>query len=372
MEEAVADAETVLEIDFFKRITKNKGKSRLLKGKINAALEIVKRGNSKEIANAFQNIYNINLEPAKVMGEPLFIQIEPTTFCNLKCVMCLSPGPNRQKTHLKAKEFSNLLEKLRFVQKISLVGIGEPLLNPDLPVIIKTAKDRSIMIGIATNGILLDNDLAKNLLDSGIDWINISIDGVNSKTYEKIRGRDEFSTVCKNAEGLQRLLENYKGVGSGIWFTIQRENINELPEMPLLSKMLGFKNLYSQTTHSWGNQGWATKRGYMLDGRHADLLATIAKTRELAKREKISFFPLNIPKNKRRRYCKWPWRSCYISVEGLVTPCCMNGCDPNVINFGSIFEKQFGKIWNSQEYMNFRMQLKSYSPPEICSGCPSF
>ena len=353
----------------------------MFKNKIKIGCSILKSGSYKKITNLFQNIYSVYGEPIEIRSSPLIIQVEPTTYCNLECIMCLSPALGRGRMNMSAKQFSNLLTRFEYTEKISLVGVGEPLLNPELPEFIRLAKKRNIQIGIATNGILLNGELAKRLLDSGIDWINISIDGANSETYKRIRGSDKFDTVIKNAENLQHLIANYKNVESGIWFTIQKENVNELPQMVSLIKSVGYRKLYSQTTHTWGNPDWAKKKGYVLNGNLTELFNSISITEKLSRQYNIDYFPLNVPnppieafegRYNGRRSCKWPWRSCYITVEGFVTPCCMNGCDPNVINFGSIYDLSFEQIWNSPAYQKFRKRLKSAAPPEICIGCPSF
>ena len=93
---------------------------------------------------------------------------------------------------------------------------------------------------------------------------------------------------------------------------------------------------------------------------------------ELAKKEGIDFDYWNIPDKGSRRVCKWPWKACYITVEGYITPCCIHGTNPKVINFGNIFEQGFENIWNCPEYMEFRRRLKSENPPEICIDCPSY
>jgi len=62
--------------------------------------------------------------------------------------------------------------------------------------------------------------------------------------------------------------------------------------------------------------------------------------------------------------CMWPWSSTYITVDGWVTPCC-NIYDPRTLNFGNIFEKDFAAIWGSEEFKEFRCQIKK-GETKIC------
>lgn len=344
----------------------------MLRDKIRITCKILTSTNQKKITNLVRNVYSVCFEPTKCANKPLIVQIEPTTFCNLKCVMCVSPDLTRERQHLSLTQFEKLLEKLNYLEKINLVGVGETLLNPELPGIIRVANKKGIKIGIATNGILLNKDKAKELLDAGIDWLNISIDGANAESYKKIRGNDEFHTILKNARNFQMLLEGYSSVDSAIWFTIQRGNLYELPAMIDLVQSIGYKRLFSQKTHLWGDPAIQLKKEYLLNVDKTVLLKLIAETEELAKSKGVIYTSYNVSSDKRSRSCKWPWRSCYVSVEGFVTPCCLNGCNPQIINFGNIFDNEFEDIWNSSEYKKFRHELKSPNCPEVCKSCPGY
>jgi radical SAM protein with 4Fe4S-binding SPASM domain len=66
--------------------------------------------------------------------------------------------------------------------------------------------------------------------------------------------------------------------------------------------------------------------------------------------------------------CLWPWWSCFITVDGYLTPCCSRP-DPSIFNFGNLIERSFETIWNSSQYVQFRAMLKSGKPPAVCKDC---
>ena len=68
------------------------------------------------------------------------------------------------------------------------------------------------------------------------------------------------------------------------------------------------------------------------------------------------------------RQCVWPWESAYISKTGDVVPCCIIG-DEKVKSFGNLKEKTFSEIWNSNEYINFRKDIKNNNIPDFCKNC---
>lgn len=63
-----------------------------------------------------------------------------------------------------------------------------------------------------------------------------------------------------------------------------------------------------------------------------------------------------------------PWTGAYVSFDGLAMPCCMIAT-PDRMNMGSMADKGVMAIWNSGAYEDFRKQLDSSEPPEICNRC---
>ena len=112
------------------------------------------------------------MEPANVGSRPIFVQIEPTIDCNLRCTTCINPTLKRDTRTLSLSKFKEIIGQLPYVQKISLVGAGEPLLNPELFNIIDYAKSKGLTIGFATNATLINNTIAHRIIDSGLDWLN--------------------------------------------------------------------------------------------------------------------------------------------------------------------------------------------------------
>jgi radical SAM protein with 4Fe4S-binding SPASM domain len=66
--------------------------------------------------------------------------------------------------------------------------------------------------------------------------------------------------------------------------------------------------------------------------------------------------------------CDWPWSGAYFSYQGYAMPCCMVST-PDRINFGKITEQSAETLWNSAPYQQFRDQLSSEEPPEVCRSC---
>ena len=146
-----------------------------------------------------------------------YIRMSITDVCNFKCGYCLPNGyqvdksDNRKFLHLdEIKRLAKCFSELG-ICKIRITG-GEPTVRKDFFEIIKTLKtDSGIQkVVITTNGYHLDQK-AKQLVDSGLNGINISIDSLDRETFKNVTGHDRLSEILKGIKNLQDLgFENIK------------------------------------------------------------------------------------------------------------------------------------------------------------------
>lgn len=151
--------------------------------------------------------------------EPLSLNIEPATFCNLKCEFCIY---SCSKEAIKKEEkffqfmsdetFDIIYQQLHVFKKpiksLSFIGTGEPLLHKRLPEMIAKIKKANLAerVLIVTNGTLLKKELTLNLIAAGVDMIKISVNGLNAEDYQKNCGvQIDFE---KFMEELKYLYEN--------------------------------------------------------------------------------------------------------------------------------------------------------------------
>ena len=140
-----------------------------------------------------------------------YIRLSITDVCNFKCGYCLPNGYQKDKsdnrTFLAAEEIERLAKGLSElgVCKIRLTG-GEPTVRKDFFDIVKILKRNSGIkkTVITTNGYRLDQ-IAKQIVESGLDGINISIDSLNRKTFKNITNHDRLPEILKGIEKLQQL-----------------------------------------------------------------------------------------------------------------------------------------------------------------------
>ena len=146
-----------------------------------------------------------------------YIRMSITDVCNFKCGYCLpngyqvDKGDNRKFLHLdEIKRLAKCFSELG-VCKIRITG-GEPTVRKDFFDIVKVLKFESGIkkVVITTNGYHLDQK-AKQLVDSGLNGINISIDSLDRETFKNITNHDRLPEILQGIKNLQDLgFENIK------------------------------------------------------------------------------------------------------------------------------------------------------------------
>ncbi len=134
---------------------------------------------------------------------PLHVDIELASVCNLKCPMCYTISAEfKQKINAKLMEyelFTKLVDECAVggVYSIRLSFRGESFLHKSIVDCVRYAKQKGIKeVSTLTNGLRLDEDMFRQIMDAGIDWITISFDGLGA-TYEQIRNPAKYERAVE-------------------------------------------------------------------------------------------------------------------------------------------------------------------------------
>lgn len=173
----------------------------------------------------------VNLPRSQEVSDyPLLVDIELASVCNLKCPMCYTISSKfKQKVNAKLMDielYKQLIDEISgHVPAIRLSLRGESFLHKKIIECIRYAKDNGIgEVSSLTNGARLTGQFLKDVIDAGIDWITISIDGIG-ETYEKIRKPIKFDEVLdhikeieayKKEQGLHRPVIKVQGIWPAI------------------------------------------------------------------------------------------------------------------------------------------------------------
>ena len=127
------------------------------------------------------------------LRKPKRIIIEPVNICNLRCPLCPTTTMKRKRGVMKLKEFKEICDSLpSSIKDMELFLAGEPLINPELPEMIKYASEKGINCSVSTNSMLLDKKYTERLLDSGLFRLIVALDGSSKKTHEAYRIGSDF------------------------------------------------------------------------------------------------------------------------------------------------------------------------------------
>ena len=151
---------------------------------------------------------NRNLNKNIPIITPFVLALDPTNACNLKCNFCYMSSSVKKFKKLNMMNLENYKKIINdcteFDKKIKVLRLyknGEPLLNKNIANMIKIAKDSNNFekIDLTTNGTFLNKKLIDDLIKSGLDKINISINGVDKKSYfRNVSVNIEYKDVLNN------------------------------------------------------------------------------------------------------------------------------------------------------------------------------
>jgi len=332
--------------------------------------------------NVLKRIHNLYLRRKDIASRgticrssPIYVQIEPTIRCNLSCTFCNDDIKKRSsKRDMTFLEFQNIFDQFPYLHSINITGYGEPLLNPEIYTMIEYAKSKGVMVFFATNCTLLDAERSARVLESGLDCIIFSIDALTPELYNKVRRGAKLETVIANIKTFMQLVRDQESpIAVKIYAVETRDNLEELPKIVAFAAEVGIGSIRFQSMFDHTGSGQKSVNSALWSSHN--IIGDIRRIRQLAQSLadenaiELETFPL-VPSNEPS--CTMPWSTCYITVEGYVTPCCVQGIDPRVIHFGNLYESSFETIWNNALYQDFRRRMESDDPPWICRSCPRY
>jgi len=199
------------------------------------------------LSNWDLNQQELRTLPEVLRSRPILLYAESTSKCNLHCFMCRLSFPEttrRVRRHMTLDTFARLEPFLEPGSRLSLFGLGEPLLNPDFVEMLRIAKGRGAFVGLNSNAMLLTERIARAMVDLEQDLLVVSFSGGAPETYEKVITGASYDRVLANLRRLNDLKRERTGIGRPLeqvkpllqlQFTAMRSNIRELPDFVRLA-----------------------------------------------------------------------------------------------------------------------------------------
>ena len=267
---------------------------------------------------------------------PLFIDVELTSVCNLRCPFCATTyRSERVKKGFMSDEM--LIKIIDEGSENGLYGVkfnirGEPLLHKGISDYVAYAKKRGLIdVYFNTNAMLLDEKMSQRLIDAGLDRISISVEGFTKEVYEKYRVGADFETVIRNIE----LLQNIKRI-RGIDHPKVRVQAVMLPEL---------RHQKREYADHW--RGLADEVAYL-------------DYKEMKDRKNGIDYPWACPQLWQRMAIWW---------DGTILPC--NHDDDAVLALGTVGKTTIRDAWKSEKLRSVRTAHRRGQSHMVdaCDGC---
>ncbi len=313
---------------------------------------------------------------------------EMTRACNLNCIHCRAGAcPEADPNQLSTQEGLSLIDGIRQVgTPILIMTGGEPLLRPDFFELARYAVKSGLRAVVATNGVLIDEGIARELAKVGIPRASISIDGATAEDHDNFRKiPGAFNASLKGVEFLKSA-----GVGVQINTTLTKRNRGQLARIMKMAEDIGAvafhvfllvptgraKDMsgeemgpreYEETLVEFYNLGLKST---------LETKATCAPQyyrimRQQAAMDGIKVDEVNFGLNARTRGCLGGLSFCFVSHIGELQPCGYFD-----VQAGSVREQSFADLWENASLFN---DLRTFSKLEgkcgkcdylrFCGGC---
>ncbi|MDG6222129.1 MAG: radical SAM protein [Candidatus Bathyarchaeota archaeon] len=307
---------------------------------------------------------------------PRIISWNTTFRCNLKCSHCyVDANKENSFNELNTEQGKVLIDQISELSKpILVLSGGEPLLRDDIFELANYGTKKGLIVTMGTNGTLITDDVAKQLVHSGVRTVAVSVDSDSPKFHDQFRGVK--GAWQKTMEGIKACLRNGLNVQFNV--TVAQQNFENLENIFSMAESYGVKNAHLFFLVSTGRgknikdvtpeiyEGvlnyvfqWNSVHQLNVKPTCAPQFMRIAKQ-------------MNIKNLRYSRGCIAGISYCRITPDGSVTPC------PYLpVSVGNVKDAAFNYIWygseilkalrNYEHHLNGKCGKCEYRI--ICGGC---
>lgn len=288
-----------------------------------------------------RDAYNSYIQGRDTVFEyPPRLIIELTNYCNLDCYFCPRKQMDRDLGYMSTDLFKKIIDEV--AGKTDLIWLhffGESFLHPNIMSFVDYAAGKGTSIGISTNLTLINQDVCRQLFESKLDFLVVSIDSLDKREYERSRIGSSFSSFKSN---LYNLLDMKRNHPENPTITLQFINLADTHQDidKIYDKIVGIKgvSITIKDFYTFANQ--------------------------------MEEFQEYVIEDIQKKLCSEPWCTMGIYWDGTIVPCCndYNG----LCNLGRIDEKStLLGIWNSSRMKNFRAKFlkNQFRDFSLCKRC---
>ena len=310
----------------------------------------------------------VKLEDVAPLKTPFSVHIDVCSYCNFKCSFCFQADTLGKKEKdfphgmMKMDLFKKTVDDLKDfpdrIKKIKIGNHGEPTMHPDLPKHIKYARDSNVadIIEVFTNGSKLNPKLNRELVDAGLQRINISLEGLSSERYLKVAKAkinwDEFLANIKD------LYDYSRKNGDLVIYVKVVNNASELNGKTVFSLSEDEKTYFYKTFGNIADEVYIEK-----------IVPQWAETQE-DKQNELEYTGMYDQKTvKYKKVCPFIFMYLHINHDGIVSPCTLDW--PREVAIGDASKNSASEIWHGKKLKDLQIaQLKGERDQiKFCKDC---
>jgi len=263
---------------------------------------------------------------------PEIVQIESTNICNAKCVFCPRDDMHRRQGIMTVALFRKIVDECveLGITHVRMHNYGEAFIDKKLVEKVRYAKQKGIQeVGMISNGSLITEQIARGMIDAGLDAINISVDASGKEVFESTRVGLKYDKVIANIERLVRLRAESGRRRPKLILSFVRQN-NSADEQAFIEHWRAIADkIHVTDLHNWAG--------------------TLNQESDV-----------NYP-------CYRPWLTFTVLWDGRVSLCCADFDGKTIL--GDLNTHSIAEIWNAEPYRDVRRQHLQSGGPDICRAC---
>lgn len=310
----------------------------------------------------------VNLEDVVPLKTPFSVHIDVCSYCNFKCSFCFQADIKGKKEKnfphgmmsldLFKKTVDQLKEFPNKIKKIKIGNHGEPTMHKNLPEFIRYARDSNTaeIIEVFTNGSKLNPEFNKKIVDSGLQRINISLEGLTEERYLKVaKAKINWSEFVGN---IKNLYEYSRKNGDLVIYVKIVNNATELNGKTVFSMTEQEKNFFYETFGNIADEVYIEK-----------IVPQWAETQE-DKQNKLDYTGMYDQKTVRyKKVCPFVFMYLHINHDGIVSPCTLDW--PREVAIGNVNNNTPREIWNGKSLKDLQLLMLKGKRDEIkfCKDC---
>jgi len=337
-----------------------------------------KHGTALKWANLLRAELEQKARRIEVKSLPYLMFIDPCNCCDLRCPLCPTGigTLGRPQAFLSLEHFKQYFDPLAdYLFEVYMHFWGEPLLNKQVFKMIRHAQSRNVGTNLSSNLSATASSDIDNLLESGLEYLMVSLDGASCASYSKYRVGGVYENVVSNMSELIRL-RNVRRLKTPIveWqFIVMKQNEHEIPAAERMAKQIGVDALrFGRVGMPFETPDRKATAEEWFPANSRGIKQVLNETTQQFGEPGI---PLYSPVSRDKRSpCFYLYRSLFANPDGGVSPCCV--AHKKESDFAQLPAGDVHALWNNDSYQSGRSLFSPKNPPRmvntICDGCDIF